>query len=217
MDEIIVRATRAVASYPRLRMLAILTHGEQTPTQMAQTLHLPLCAISLHLRVLVTANLACRRKSGARCYYRAESPYDATTFSGKLAAWLYALLKTAAVRERKHPGLLKVRDASAKPDEALYRVIFEAATAFTDLRRLQLLRYLGRQKSADAQDLEKSLSMSRQALSRHTSKLVRRGYAQSQRAGRGVLYRPAHEFKTPLHRRLFEIIWAAWEQTSRTL
>ena len=216
MDEIIVRATRAVASYPRLRMLAILTHGEQTPTQMAQTLHLPLCAISLHLRVLVTANLACHRKSGARCYYRAESPSDTTTFSGKLAAWLSVLWKTPSAHGDKHLGLLKVRDVCAKPEEALHQVVFEAATAFTDLRRLQSLRYLGRPNRADTQDLEKSLSMSLPAVRRHVSKLTRRGYIQSQRDGHGVVYRPVREFKTAHHRRLFEIVWAAWEQSSRT-
>ena len=217
MDEIIVRATRAMASYPRLRMLSLLTEGEQTPTRLAKALRLPLCAVSQHLRVLVAANLITRRKSGGWCHYRAESPYDATTFSGKLAVWLYGLLKPQPACEGNHPGLAQVRDDSAAQAAALHRIIFEAATAFTDLRRLQLLRYLGRHQSADAQDLEESLSMSPQALSRHMCKLARRGYVQTQPMGRAVMYRPKRDAKTPIHRRLFEIVRATWEQRSRTL
>ena len=217
MDEIIVRAMRAVASYPRLRMLSLLTQGELTPTQLAKALSLPLCSVSQHLRVLVTANLLMRRKSGGWCLYRAESPYNATTFSGKLAGWLYGLLKNQPTGPEEHLGVAQVRDVSDEPAAALQRVIFEAATAFTDLRRLQLLRYLGRHPSAAAQDLEQALSMSPQALSRHMRKLARRGYVQTQPMGRAMTYKPRKNTKTPIHRRLFEIVRATWAQRSRTL
>ena len=217
MDEIIVRATRAMASYPRLRILSLLAQGEQTPTRMAKTLQLPLCAISLHLRVLVNADLITRRKSGTWCYYRAESPYDATAFSGKLAQWLYALLKTSSAGDSNHSGLLKVRNGSTGPGEESHRILFEAATAFTDLRRLQLLRHLGRQQNAGAQALEENLSMSPQAVTRHMGKLMRRGYVQAQHLGRSVVYEPKRTAKTPVHRRLFEIIGSTWEGSFRTL
>ena len=217
MDEIIARAMRALASQPRLQMLSLLTQGEQTPTQLAKALRLSLCAVSRHLRVLVTANLITRRKSGGWCHYRAESPYPDPTFSGTLAAWLYDLLKPQPTRPANHPGVAQVRDDFTEPQAALHRVLFEAATAFTDLRRLQLLRYLGLHPSATAQDLEKALSMSPQALRRHMRKLARRGYVQTQPVARAVVYHLQQDAKTPIHRRLFDIVRAAWEQRSRTL
>jgi DNA-binding transcriptional ArsR family regulator len=132
--------------------------------------------------------------------------------SGKLAAWLNTLLKAPRSHENKHPELAQVRDVSAKPAEALHRVVFEATTAFTDLRRLQLLRYVGRRQGVDAQELGASLSMSPQAMSRHLRKLVRRGYLQAERLGHRVVYKPGRSYKTPIHRRLFEIIEATWGQ-----
>ena len=218
MDEIIVRLARAIASIPRLRMLSLLIHGEKTPTQMAKALAVPLCAVSLHLRVLVIAGLISRRKSGPWCYYRAESPYDSTTLSGRLAAWLRTLLKTLPVTSEQHPELLKVRDVTPPPASALYRTIYEASTAFTDLRRLQVLRHLGRQRRAGTQDLAEVLSMSSQALNRHMHKLMRRGYVLARLSGHAMVYELNPAAKTPIHRRMFEIVRVTWEQvTSRTL
>jgi DNA-binding transcriptional ArsR family regulator len=105
MDEIIVRVARAIASQPRLRILSLLAREtEITPTRLAAELRLPLNVLSLHLRTLSTAGLVGRRKSGAWCHYRAESPYDKTTLSGKLAEWLRSLLESPE-RSIKHLGL----------------------------------------------------------------------------------------------------------------
>jgi DNA-binding transcriptional ArsR family regulator len=113
MDAIIVRLARAVASWPRLRIVSLLARGEEmTPTRLAEELRLPLNVLSLHLRSLATAGLIGRRKSGVWCHYRAESPYDETTPSGKLAAWLKSLPGTAQ-GTRKNPGLREVRDSSS--------------------------------------------------------------------------------------------------------
>jgi DNA-binding MarR family transcriptional regulator len=212
MDEIIMRTSRAMASHPRLRMLALLAQGEHTPTQLAKTLRLPLYGVSQHLHILFTASLITRRRSGAMNYCRMGSPYRVTTFSGKLVAWLGSLLNTPSTPEKKHSGLAQVRDVPAETAEVLHRTIFEAATAFTDLRRLQLLRYLARRQGADAQEVGAVLSMSPQAISRHVRKLVRRGYVQTHRLGHRVVYSSSPTFKTPIHRRLREIIEAAWAQ-----
>ena len=211
MEEIIVRLARALASRPRLRLLSLLVQqGEQPPTRLASVLQLPLNVVSTHLRVLVTAGLVTRRKSGAWCYYRAESPYDATTVSGRLAAWLRTVLHTPSPAQRHHPGLHEVRDVAQNPTEVLYGTIFEAATAFTDLRRLQVLRYLSRQRSAGALDLREALSMSAPALSRQMRKLIRRGYVQPLSAGHALAYALTATAKTPLHRRMFDIVQLSW-------
>jgi DNA-binding transcriptional ArsR family regulator len=217
MDEIIVRLARAIASMPRLRILSLLARREEmTPTKLAEELRLPLNVLSLHLRSLTTAGLIARRKSGAWCHYRAESPYDETTPSGQLATWLKSRLG-AALGRGENPGLHEVRDSSDSPESSLHRTIFEAATAFTDLRRLQILRHLARQRAAVAHQLEDALSMSPQALSRHMAKLIRRGYVQTGRAGRDVVYDLSPAAKTAIHKRMFEIVRATWQKKqSRT-
>jgi ArsR family transcriptional regulator len=214
MDEIIVRLARAIASYPRLRILALLTsRKEETPSTLAEELELPLNVLSMHLRALVIAGLLVRRKSGAWTYYRAGSPYDATTVSGRLAACL-KLLQQAA---EEHPGLREVRDVPGRPVPVVHRTIFEAATAFTDLRRLQLLRYLDQRQEAPASELEAKLSMSPQALNRHMAKLVRRGYVRTQRRHHAIVYSPAPVAKTTAHGWLLDIVRASWAQhKSRT-
>ena len=213
MDEIIVRLARAIASLPRLRMVSLLVReGELTPTRLAKDLRLPLNVVSLHLRVLTVAGLICRRKAGAWCHYRAESPYDSTAPSGRLTAWLCILLQASSDTSKEDSGLHEVRNLSSNPEEALRRVIFEAATAFTDLRRLQVLRFLGRQREAKANDLVEVLSISPQAVGRHMGKLIRRGYVRTQRCSRTVVYTLAPVAKTPVHKRMLEIVQAAWEQ-----
>jgi DNA-binding MarR family transcriptional regulator len=59
--------------------------------------------------------------------------------------------------------------------------------------------------------------MSPQALSRHMAKLIRRGYVQTRRAGRDVVYDLSPAAKTAIHKRMFEIVRATWQKKqSRT-
>jgi DNA-binding transcriptional ArsR family regulator len=211
MDEIIVRVARAIASELRLRILSLLAREqEMTPTRLAAELRLPLNVLSLHLRTLTTAGLISRRKSGTWCHYRAESPYDATTLSGKLASWLRSLLASAG-RSGENPGLHEVRDGSAVPEARLHESIFEAATAFTDLRRLQILRYLTRQPAATAQEMVEALRLSSQACDRHMQKLTRRGYVQTRNDGQQIVYELNSAAKTAVHGRMFEIVRTSWK------
>jgi DNA-binding MarR family transcriptional regulator len=182
-----------------------------TPTRLAEELRLPLNMLSLHLRSLATAGLIMRRKSGAWCHYRAESPYKETTPSGRLAAWLKSLLG-AAQDNAENSALHEVRDSFCDLQLGLHRDLFEAATAFTDLRRLQILRRLAQQGPGTVKQLKSALSMSPQALSRHMIKLIRRGYVQARRAGAELVYDLNSSAKTPIHGRMFEIVQASWKK-----
>jgi len=218
MDEIIVRVARTIASRPRLRILSRLARvKEVNPKALAGKLKTPLNAVSLNLRALAVAGLVLRRKSGAWCYYRAESPYAQDTLSGQLTAWLRALL-SAPAQPAKSLGLQEVRDGRARADTRLHDTIFDAATAFTDLRRLQILRYLADNGAATTDKLRRELSMSSQAVSRHTRKLRRRGYVQAGKAGGGAMaYELSSEFKTPIHAEMLRIVHAvSHENQSRT-
>jgi len=207
MDEIVVRVLRALACRARLRMLSCLACTEEaTPTDLARQLRMRLDLVCTHLRRLASAGLIVRRRSGARCYCRARSPYSQEAFSGKLTSWMYRRLR-AAGRARVTRG----RSGSAPDAPAeLCRTIFEAATAFTNVRRLQILRRLAGGEGVPVRTLTSELRLSESAASRHLAKLTRRGYVEVAHAGRCLTYRRAPEFKTPVHEKLFEIVRAEW-------
>jgi len=204
MDEIVVRVARVLASYPRLRILEYLSRrGETRPTTLAEKLQVPLNTLSAHLRALTTAGLIQGRKSGANCYYRFESPYADNALSGSMSRWLLEVLS-----ERTSP----------QDHPRLHMIIFDAATAFTDLRRLQILRHLELHGPTTPNQLASELSMSEDAVSRHTSKLRRRGLIASRRLdGRSLTYVLCSDLKTAIHERMWEIVRATWaERSSRT-
>jgi DNA-binding transcriptional ArsR family regulator len=214
MDEIVVRLTRALASRPRLRVLSWLSlHGETAPTLLADRLKLSLNVLSSHLRTLSSVGLIQGRRSGAKCYYDFRSPYGEQTFSGGMSRWLKGLLK--AVDGRKdNCELREVRNyPPCAQQPALHAVIFEAATAFTDLRRLQILRHLETSGRATVEELVVQLRMSAFAVSRQTAKLRRRGFLEArQKAGRQLVFRLAGNAKTPIHGRMLEIVRATWRK-----
>ncbi|MBM4046114.1 MAG: transcriptional regulator [Planctomycetes bacterium] len=218
MDDVVVRITRTIANPERLQILSyLIAEGEKSPTDISHDLHIAPNALSGHLAKLATAGLIKRRRSGGWSYCVAESPYAESTLSGMMLAWLRAVLRKPA-ETLHHCGLHEVRNGSAKEAQtALHKLIFEAATAFTDLRRLQILRYLARRGQVSAEQLKNDLSMSLWAVSRHTAKLIRRGYLTSAAAGEPILYRLAAKFKTPIHAKLFEIVRSTWvEKPLRT-
>jgi len=210
MDEITVAVARAVACRTRLRILSHLSHVEElTPTRLARELGISLELLCTHLRRLAFTGLLTRRRSATWCYCRPESAYGSRTLSGGLALWLYATLSDPAGSLKKAGCQPKGAVAAGGEEKVLHRVIFEAATAFTHPRRLQLLRRL-RSGPAEVVTLTSELRMSESALSRHAGKLLRRGYIEVERHGRLVRYRTARKPKTPIHARWLELVARAW-------
>jgi len=213
MDEIIVRIARAVANRRRLHILSRLAReGEKTPTDLKQELNVPINVLSAHLTKLATAGLIQRRRSGASCYCTAKSPFGNQTLSGKMTTWIRGVLREPA-DVLDNCGLREVRNLSARDiDDRLVDIIFDAATAFTDLRRLQILRWLTVHEEATVESFRKELKMSEFAVSRHISKLKRRGYVIADVSGRRQDYRLASRFKTPVHGKMWQIVRKAWEE-----
>ena len=213
MDEIVVRIARAIACVARLRILSHLVRtGETAPTAMAKELRMPLNVLSTHLKLLSGVGLLCRRRSGVWHHCKAESPYTESALSGAVMSWLREALRTPA-RTLKHCRLREVCNAEpTQAERALHDVVFDAATAFTNVRRIQILRRLASRDAVTARTLSQELSMSEAAVCRHTSKLARRGYVDAGPAGRGLAYTLAPKFKTPVHERLFDIVRSQWER-----
>jgi DNA-binding MarR family transcriptional regulator len=213
MYEIIVRLTRTIANYDRLRMLScLLADGESTPTRLAVHLKIAPNALSTHLAKLANAGLIKRRRSAAWSYCIAESPYAPSTLSGRVFGWLREVLAEPE-RTLENCGLHEVRNSlSEKAAGEVHRLVFQAATAFTDLRRLQLLRRLASGEDVAVKTLCQDLHMSAWAVERHTDKLIRRGYLASRTTDNVRLYRFTKTFSTPIHEGLWEIIRWAWRK-----
>ena len=207
MDEVIARVLRTVACFARLRILSrLLSGGEVTPSQLARDLRLSRDLVSAHLARLASAGHIQRRRSGARCFCSGRSPYSDRALSGGIAVWLREALASDAGSATGPPAAMH-RDS---PPPEPHRVVFEAATAFTSPRRVQILRRLALGGDVGGTTLIQQLRMSETALSRHLDKLIRRGYVSAVRAGRGLLYRLTSAGKTPQHARLLEIVQAHW-------
>ena len=209
MYEIIVRVLRVVACLPRLRILSCLAlTRETTPTALARQLGMRLDLVCVHLQRLTWAGLIQRRRSGVWCYCRARSPYRKEAFSARLTAWVCRVLRTPSSSGRV--GSDDAADAHRQGE--LERTIFHAATAFTNVRRLQILRRLVAGESVSVATLTRQVRLSESAASRHLAKLTDRGYVESVRGGRCVTYQLARKFKTRVHEQLFRIVSAEWSR-----
>ena len=235
-----MRLARTLASFQRLRILSRpAVAGEKSPTRLGRELQMPLNSLSGHLAKLAAAGLMKRRHSGRWSYCVADSPYSPSTPSGRTAAWLSKVLSTPK-RALRDCGDEEFHRLSAEEVQTrVQKLVFEAATAFTDLRRVQILRHLATGGEVTVEALGQELSMSESAISRHTNKLMRRDYLSTARpldlrtpratvagscaganrrnpslrsAGQSALYRLAPKFKTPIYAGLFEIVRSTWSQ-----
>ncbi len=215
MDEIIVRVLRTVACSARLRILSNLACVSETcPSHLARELGMGIDLVSTHLARLSSAGLVTRRRSGARCHCTAESPYPPDAFSGKITSWLTEAFR-GPKRTMKDRGVAGLKGAGpTQPDMELHCIFIDAATAFTNVRRLQILRRLTtrEQEVLAVETLSQELGMSESAVSRHTSKLIRRAYVEAGRVGRRLEFRLASKSKTPLHGKLLEIVRSEWKK-----
>jgi DNA-binding transcriptional ArsR family regulator len=213
MDELIVRLMRTLANQERLRILSFLfTQGEKPPSEIAHKLGLLDSVLSSHLAKLAAVGIVQRRRSGGWIYCAAVSPYAETTLSGKTTEWLKRLL-TSAVATVKDYGLREVRNSPDGDAEGVLRqVIFDAATAFTDVRRIQIVRHLFLKGASSMETLCDDLKMSIPAACRQTDKLVRRGYVLTQSRGLDATFSIAKEFKTRVHAELWEIVRESWKE-----
>jgi DNA-binding MarR family transcriptional regulator len=214
MNEIIMQVARALACRPRLRILSMLvTEDEASPTALARRSRMLLPVVSAHLRRLVAVGLIQRRRSGTWSYAVARSPYGTQAFSGRVAAWLFSVLKNPT----QHLPPEASEDPSPSQDgnvEArLHDLIFNAATAFANVRRLLILEHLADEDAHDGDELAAKLKMSRPALSRHTAKLVRRGYVATKRAGHRLRLSLVEHGKTRIHGEFLGLVQAEWKKT----
>ncbi len=211
MDDLVVRTLRTVACVTRLRILSHLASTrEATPTELAGKLGIRLDLVCAHLARLSSAGLVQRRRSGPHCYCIGRSPDARGTLSGLLSAWVYDGLRGT------QPGAPAAGRSTRRPTQAAdvppsaFGLIFDAATALTHPRRLQIIRHLTEARAAGLSDLARELSMSGRAAERHLDKLIRRGFVRSSSHEGRVLYHLAPGRTARFHARLLAIVRAQW-------
>jgi len=180
MLETVARISRAVASEARLAMFAELANEpEVCPSDLASVCRMTRPVVASHLKVLTSAGLVFSRRSGPRIFYSLaiDSPGPEARSTSKLIRRAFRdplwALRGCSCESLMHvtPELAGVSPQTLR----VMDVIFDAATAFTNVRRLQIVRYLQTRGTARLSELVAELRMSPQAASRHADKLRRRG------------------------------------------
>jgi len=219
MLERIAVICRGIASENRLLILYHLHLQRELPaSEIARRAGISRDLASNHLKLLTNLALLHPRRSGAYIYYRLSS---ARSRAGTFAP--LGLIRRAfrdldwAMNGWNEAGTLHLspRIAETSPQDVTrtFDVVFDAATAFSNVRRLQILRYLTRTAEASSKELQRALNMSANAVSRHLDKLLRRGYVSSGGENRWSLSR---EPKTRFHAKLLELVLSVLPEPSRS-
>lgn len=211
MLERIANICRALASDSRLLVLhQVHGEGELPASKVAERVQIPRHLASMHFKQLAAAGLVSPRRSGPYVIYRlTPRQVPAPRFD------LMPLLRRAFgdpawcsrgwdATEILHLSPVVTDTVDAEVTRAL-DVVFDAVTAFSNVRRLQILRLLQRRGVCNAAEIKAELSMSSSAASRHLDKLTRRGYVCGR--GRGA-WEVSPGDKTPFHGKLGEVVFS---------
>ena len=178
--EVTAHLFRTLASLPRMRILRLLAVlDECNVVSIADALGTRPYNVSAHLKILASAGLVWRRRSGRVVYYRlAENPASPLTRGClELLRSIYARVR---VRAPKRIASCSQGSSNVFADAAIFRDV----TAFTHPRRLQLIRCLHNDGPSSVGVLARQLRMSLPACQRHIDKLERRGFLVMTKRGR---------------------------------
>lgn len=174
------RTCRALARETRLQLLwKIFEEGELYVRQAAERTGMSVPNACNQLRTLSARGLISPRREKMRVFYRAEA-------NSALDAAPVLLDALRNCYEKKTP----------------FKTIIRQTTAFTNERRIEIVRALSR-KSLDFHQLIEATGMSTSALSRHLGKLETRGFVKYRN---GIYYRAAPG--NPLGRTLLKLACA---------
>ena len=202
MLESIVASCRAMACDARLMLLHQLAQApELACSELAEQTAMARNRTSVHLGHLASLGFLARRRSGARVFYRLAdddrqrrraAPVLLLRRSLEDMAWA-----TAGWEEESPIHLARSTwKRVGRPAARTLDVIFDAATAFANMRRLQILGLLAERDACGRVGSAAGPRMSREAWWRHMEKLRRRGYVVEVEAG---LWRLARTHLTRFH------------------
>lgn len=105
MNSSLDKTFEALASLPRRKIMALLSHVELTTSELAEKLAISAPAISRHLSVLENAGLVSSERRGQFVYYS----LNADSLVNHLSGFMFELCPTAAPLKRASKALAKKR------------------------------------------------------------------------------------------------------------
>ena len=219
MLDAIAATCRAVASDGSLLLLCRLAgQRELLSSELARRTKLPQGQASTHLSRLALLGAVRRRRSGGRVYYAfCSASRSGFAFSPWAMVERAFLNVAAASRGWREDQILHLAPRTVQvaglPVATVMDVIFDASTAFTNVRRLALLDLLKRNGSCTLASIVMELKMSHVACARHLDKLARRGYVRAVSPGVWAL---ARKHRTRFHAELMELVFARLPGCFRT-
>jgi DNA-binding transcriptional ArsR family regulator len=211
MLETTASVCRAIASEPKLFLLhQLAVHGELDAAELARRTGLAPDGVCRHVQRLGALGLVERRRSGAHVFCSLP-PAEREHFGASAVALLQRAWRDTgwATSGWDEDGVVHLRsDVPGHVSRQVARatdVVFDAATAFGNVRRLQLLRLVIRAGPCAEERIVAELRMSPAACWRHTDKLARRGVLSRQGSAGWLLSRKQ---RTPLHATLLSLVVA---------
>lgn len=180
--EHVLAIARALACQARLNILRVLVmEGELPASRIADACHMTRPVASKHLRALAAPNILVPRRSGPRILYdysQAPRVSLGTRVNGAVIRAFEDPRWALRGRAEKRIGHVAIEQLPPIPKRTLHTmdVIFDAASAFANIRRLQILQRLIAGEGLTLVDIQRQLHMSNAAATRHVQKLRRRGY-----------------------------------------
>ncbi|MBM4034909.1 MAG: ArsR family transcriptional regulator [Planctomycetes bacterium] len=209
MPERIATVCRALASEPNLIILHQLAlEPDLASSELARRARLSRPQTSSQLSHLAALGALSRRRSGPFVHYSiADEPGN----PGSFAPWRLVRETLAsparACRSWRADSILHLSEDTVtlvgEPVARAMDVIFDAATAFGNVRRVQLVRLLRQQGPCTGVGICGTLRISPYAFWRHIRKLQRRGYVRQRSPG---LWQLTRTHKALFHHELFGIV-----------
>ncbi len=216
MLETIAATCRCLACDARLAIIHALCHQtELRASAIAREVGISAELAAHHLRRLTACAVIRPRRSGRYIYYRlTPTPAPPSRFApvGLLRRAFRDTAWPAKGWDKDEVVHITFPQAAALAPHVVRAmdIVFDATTAFGQVRRLQLMRFLACEGQAGVEKLTQQLSMSPQACWRHLDKLVRRGYIRAARRGVWAL---CERGETPFHEALLAEAKASWGES----
>jgi len=203
---------RVLANPLRLRVHRAVHDEPGIPvSRLAARLAVREVVVSQNLRILQAAGLVASRPSGRFVHVHPVMTPRSDRRSSAVAGRLLTTLWEKVGDAEAEPALVwePVGSQSAGGDpKSLTGAIVFVCTAYTHLRRLLILRLLAQAGPLTQETVAEEIGMSAPALTRHLSKLLRRGVVRRVAKVPGnqwqLVERPGTQFQRALHRMVLE-------------
>ncbi len=205
--DFLIKLFRSLSHTMRLRIIQfVISHPEATLSEIADALGMSKSEASRHVSLLASVGAIESRPSGRFLLVNAADPRSSEhSVLRKVRRLLTKYLDEGSLREAS--DALRLGAGKQNWNALLAAMCFEF-TAYTNLRRLLLLRLLSEQGPMDSAAVMQKIGLSQAAMRRHVDKLLRRGILSETTPGRRSQYSIVNRPEAPFRRELLAVMRA---------